>query len=143
MANETAVVNPRVSEYPITIREGHLDLFGHVNNAVYLEIFEEARWDIVEAGGYGLRKVQETGVGPTILEIELQFKREIRNRERITVRTWLANRAGKVMTLRQVMMNEKGEEACTADFVIGLFDTRARKLIDPTPEWLRAVGVDI
>ncbi len=142
MSNDAvAITDAKVSEYPITIRETHLDLFGHVNNAVYLELFEEARWEIVEAGGYGLKKVQETGVGPTILDIHLQFKREIRNRDKITIRTWMTHRTPKLMTLRQVMVNAKGEDACIADFLMGLFDTRARKLVAPTPEWLRAVGL--
>jgi acyl-CoA thioester hydrolase len=45
------------------------------------------------------------------------------------------------MGLRQVMINEKGEEAAIADFVIGLFDLNARKLIEPTPEWKHALGL--
>ena len=30
--------------YKVKIRESHLDTLGHVNNAVYLVLFEEARW---------------------------------------------------------------------------------------------------
>ena len=32
----------------IKVRGYHLDLFGHVNNARYLEFLEEARWDLLE-----------------------------------------------------------------------------------------------
>ena len=38
-----------VHEYALVIREQHLDTFGHVNNAKYLEILEEARWDLITA----------------------------------------------------------------------------------------------
>ena len=131
----------QVFEYELTIREGHLDSFGHVNNAVYLQLFEEARWQIVTEGGYGLERVRETQIGPTILDIHLQFRREIRNRERIVIRTFVAAASSKTMTLRQAMVNAKGEEACIADFVIGLFDLKARRLIEPTDDWKRAVGV--
>ncbi len=34
-------------EYPITVRGYEIDSFGHVNNAVYLNYFEQARWDIL------------------------------------------------------------------------------------------------
>jgi thioesterase III len=34
----------RIFEQAILIREEHLDTFGHVNNARYLEIFGQARW---------------------------------------------------------------------------------------------------
>jgi thioesterase III len=130
-----------IFESKVIIREKHLDLFGHVNNATYLELFEEARWDIVHPRGFGLDRVQETMIGPTILDIHLQFRREIRNREEITIRTFVTGFTKKTHTLRQLMINGKGEEACVADFVMGLFDMRARKLIEPTPEWRQAIGI--
>ncbi|MEO8182105.1 MAG: hypothetical protein ABI895_24990 [Deltaproteobacteria bacterium] len=34
-----------------------------------------------------------------------------------------------------------GEVACDAEFVVGLFDTERRKLIEPTPEWLSSLGL--
>lgn len=132
----------KVYEYELMIQTTHLDTFGHVNNARYLELFEEARWDIIESGGYGLEKIQQTQIGPVLLEVKLQFKRELRNREKITIRTWATSNSGKIQTLRQVMINSNGEEACVADFVLGLFDLKARKLIVPTPEWNKALGLD-
>ena len=41
----------------------------------------------------------------------------------------------------QQMINEQQEVCCEARFVIGLFDLQARKLMLPTPEWLRALGL--
>lgn len=130
-----------VHEYPVTIRENHLDTFGHVNNAAYLALFEEARWEIVTTRGFGIQTIQELKIGPTILEIRLQFRKEIRLREKILIRTWVESEKSKVATLRQVMINPQGEEACVADFVIGLFDLKARRLIEPTPEWRHALGL--
>jgi acyl-CoA thioester hydrolase len=131
-----------VFEYPVLIRETHLDLFGHVNNAVYLELFEEARWDIVSPRGFSVETIQATGHGPVVLEIKIKFIRELRVREKIVIRTWCASYTGKVGTLIQVMMNERGEEACRAEFVYGLFDLNKRRLIAPTPEWLAAIGIE-
>ena len=36
-------MNNTIYEYDKTILEQHLDTFGHVNNAVYLSLYEEAR----------------------------------------------------------------------------------------------------
>jgi YbgC/YbaW family acyl-CoA thioester hydrolase len=130
-----------VHTYEIQIHERHLDTFGHVNNAVYLDLFEAARWDLITANGYGLDEVQRRKIGPTILEIKLRFVREIRNRERITIKSWLESYTGKVGKFRQQMINAAGELCCDATFVMGLFDLTARKLILPTPEWLRALGI--
>ena len=73
--------------YKVIIREGHLDTFGHVNNARYLDLYEEARWDLITNNGYGLKRVQELKQGPVILDLNLTFKKEITNREEITIET--------------------------------------------------------
>jgi acyl-CoA thioester hydrolase len=132
----------QVFEYPVTIRERHLDTFGHVNNATYLELFEEARWDIITPRGFGLKEIQERKIGPVILEVKVKFLKELSNRDQIVIRSWNSSQAGKITTMTQVMINERGEEACRAEFVFGLFDLVARKLISPTPEWKRALGFE-
>ncbi len=127
----------------VLIRESHLDTFGHVNNATFLQLFEQARWDIIDARGYGLRKIEETGLGPVVLEIQIRFSREIRLRETIEIRSETAAWNGsKTMSMTQSMFNAKGEACCVAQFLFGLFDTKQRKLVRPTPEWCFAVGVE-
>jgi thioesterase III len=135
------VISP-VHEYPVLIIERHLDTFGHVNNATYLELFEAARWDWITAHGFGLDRVRELQQGPTVLEVTLRFKREITNRKRILIRTWLESYEGKVCIVIQEMRDEAGELCCEARFACGLFDLKARRLIAPTPAWLAAVGVE-
>lgn len=130
-----------VFEYPIQIREGHLDTFGHVNNAVYLELFEEARWDAITARGFGLDAIQEKKIGPVVLEIKIRFQKELRLREKLVIRSWTSSSSGKICTMTQVMINENGEEACRAEFVFGLFDLQKRRLMAPTPEWMHAIGL--
>ncbi len=44
--------------YDTQIKEHHLDSFGHVNNATYLSLYEEARWESITENGYGLKEVQ-------------------------------------------------------------------------------------
>lgn len=129
-------------EYSTTIQDKQIDMFGHVNNAAYLEVFEQARWDWITGNEYSRERVKETGIGPTLLEVTMRFKREITGRERVIVRSRRIEYRGKLMRLEQVMLRADGEIACAAEFVISLFDLKARKLIRPTPEWLRAVGLE-
>lgn len=130
-----------VHEYRMLILEGHLDTFGHVNNAAYMEILEEARWDLITRNGYGLEEVQRSRVGPVVLEAHLRFARELRNRQAVTIRTWVESYSGRVGRLVQHVLDDAGEVCCSAQFTIGLFDLAARKLIRPTPEWVRALGL--
>lgn len=127
--------------YRIQILERHLDTFGHVNNATYLELFEEARWDWITKNGYGIERVQAERQGPTILEINIAFKRELRNRQWIDIVSWMDGYPSRVGTAVQQMVDDDGNLCCEARFVIGLFDLDKRKLILPTPAWRVAVGL--
>jgi acyl-CoA thioester hydrolase len=128
-------------EYRLLILEKHLDTFGHVNNAVYLEILEEARWDLITRNGYGLDEVHRRGIGPVVLDVHLRFVQEIRNRQAVTVRTWVESYSGKIGKLAQQVRDDAGDLCCDAKLTIGLLDLTARKLIRPTAEWVRALGL--
>jgi len=133
-------MNAKVFSYPLIIKEIHLDTFGHVNNALYLSLFEEARWDLITHNGYGLKKIQETQLGPVILEIKMTFLKELRLREKISIETQIISYDKRIGKLSQKMVRD-GEVCCAAEFVFGLFDLVERKLVSPTPEWLYAVGM--
>jgi acyl-CoA thioester hydrolase len=132
----------RVFEQSIVIREGHLDTFGHVNNARYLEIFEQARWDFINDNGFGLDFVKSSGTGPVILELSLRFVREVKNRQHMLIRSFLDSYEGKIGRLTQQLIDDSDQVCCEGKFVIAQWDTNTRKLILPTPEWRRAIGLD-
>ena len=129
----------KIFSYPMTIKEVNLDLFGHVNNAEYLVLFEEARWDLIHKNGYGLKKIWETNLGPTILEIKMRFLKELKARDEIVIESELLSYEKKVGKLRQDM-KRGGEVCCSLELTIALFDMKERKLALPTPDWLKAVG---
>lgn len=128
-----------IFSYPITILETFLDSFGHVNNAVYLTMYEEARWDFINRKGYGLKRIKEIGQGPTILSVKIDFLKELRARDQVIIESQCLSYERKIGTLMQRMVRD-GVVCSSAEFIFGLFDTHERKLITPTPEWLQAVG---
>ena len=132
-----------VHEYEIVIKEKHLDAFGHVNNAVYLELFEEARWDLVTRNGYGYEEVLQRRLGPAILEANLIFKRELRNRQRVRILSWLESYEQRIGKMAQKIVGEGDTLHCEARFTFGLMDLNARRLVEPTPEWWRAMGIEL
>ncbi|MBD8490983.1 thioesterase family protein [Echinicola sp. CAU 1574] len=127
-------------EYPMIIKEFHLDTFGHVNNATYLEIYEEARWQFITDNGYGLKEIKKTGLGPVILEIKIRFIKELKLREEITIFSKTKSYKSKVGTIEQWILDSQGNRCSEVEMTIGLFDTKARKLVLPTPEWLKAIS---
>jgi YbgC/YbaW family acyl-CoA thioester hydrolase len=142
LGKENKMSNP-VFEYDMTILEHHLDTFGHVNNATYLEIYEEARWDFITKNGLGLKEILQTKIGPVVLDLSLTFKAELLNREQIKIvsqaRTEMRNKY--VMVLDQKILKLNGKVASTLQISVGLMDLKERKLISPTKEWMEALGV--
>ena len=133
---------PFTHEKTIVISEAHLDSFGHVNNARYLELLEQARWDLITERGFGIETIRSSRTGPTILEINIRFLRELAPRDVVTIRTELLSYERKIGKLRQQMVKADGALACEAVFTIGLFDLERRRLIEPTPAWAYAVGLE-
>ncbi len=139
----------RVFESKIVIDASLIDSYGHMNNSKYLEVLENARWDIISQRGFGPADIAKHGLGPVVLEVNLRFTKEIKLAEKIKIVSYIemTNANGtpveksKTMTMVQSMINEAEDVCCAARFVFGLFDLKARKLVLPTPEWLRAAGV--
>ena len=136
------VMANRVFEQSIIIREQHLDTFGHVNNARYLEIFEQARWDLITDNGFGLEYIRSSGTGPVILEVSLRFLRELKNRDQVLIRSFVDSYEGKIGHMTQLLVNDAAQICCEGKFVFAQWDTRSRKIIAPTPEWRVAVGLE-
>ncbi len=129
--------------YELLVRESHLDTFGHVNNAKYLELFEEARWEIIAARGFGLERIQAEQVGPVILKAEVSFRRELKNREPIRIETQLEEYRGLVGRLRQTIYKQDGTLCCSGILSIAMWDMKTRKLLKPTAEFLHSFGVTV
>lgn len=127
-------------EYKMQILESHLDSFGHVNNAVYLELYERARWEFITENGYGLDAIHELKQGPVILDVHCRFKREMVNREHIIIESQSENWVGKIGKIHQKIIKEDGSVASEATFTVGFMDLNERKLVPPTEKWLKAIG---
>ncbi len=128
-------------EYKTQILEFHLDTFGHVNNARYLDLYEQARWDIINAGGYSVADIQAKKEGPVVLDVTCRFKSELKNREWITITSKALNVKPKIAQMQQTIIKEDGTIASEATFTFGYMDLSKRKLKDQPEEWLDALGI--
>jgi len=141
LTKENALSEYQQFKYTTKILEHRLDTFGHVNNARYLELYEEARWDFIHNSGYGLAEILTKKQGPVVLDVNCRFKRELTNRETITILTQTLKGKGKISSLKQEIIKADGTVASEATFTFGFMDFTQRKLIDPPDSWLKAIGV--
>lgn len=133
----------KIHLYKFQVLEQHLDSFGHVNNATYLELYEQARWQMITEKGYSLERIMKEKIGPVILDLELKFKKELCNREWFTIKTkFLEHKNNLVGVVEQEILNENDELCSYIKLSVGLFDMEKRKLLKPSEEWLEAIGAN-
>lgn len=58
----------------IRIRGYHLDVFGHVNNARFLEFLEEARWELFDRH---IGTIDPAKMGLAVVNIDINFRKPI------------------------------------------------------------------
>ena len=133
-------LNMKKFRYRFQVGKEHIDSYGHVNNARYLDLFEEARWAILDQSNLGREEVRLGGIGPVILEVNLIFRQEILEGEEIIIETDSENLGDRIFYFNQSMENSKGELCCKARFKSALFDLNTRKMIKAEGKWLKAFG---
>ena len=111
----------------IKIRGYHLDLFGHVNNARYLEFLEEARWAAFEKT-VNLEDLARKGYAFTVVNINISYRRPALMNDVIRVETRIAKWGTRSAVIRQEVKNKAtGELVADADVTFVIFDTRRQQ----------------
>ena len=60
----------------LTVRGYELDSYGHVNNAVYLQYYEQARWEMMQDRGV-LEELRKSNVLLVVVESLVRYMREL------------------------------------------------------------------
>ncbi|GAA2918783.1 MULTISPECIES: acyl-CoA thioesterase [Streptomycetaceae] len=116
----------------VTVRGYELDTQGHLNQAVYLQYAEHARWELLRAAGLPQEKLLAGGVGPVQLEVTVKYLRELRAGDRVRVSCAFVHGSGRTFGVVQRIVKEDGTVAAEISGVGGMLDLTARRLIaDP------------
>lgn len=102
-----------ISTTEIRVRGYHLDVYGHVNNARYLEFLEEARWDLLE-NIFDIETWRAKGFAFFVVKITINYRRPVTIGHVIEIRTHLERFGNRSATLTQKVYL-KGEDALIAD----------------------------
>lgn len=79
-----------------------MDGFGHVNHAVFLNYFEEARFRALAAGGVPWEVIEERREGVHVVRVEVDYRRELFRGQELEITTRVADARNSSMTLHQV-----------------------------------------
>jgi len=109
----------------IKIRGYHLDLFGHVNNARYLEFLEEARWAAFEKT-VDLQELARKGYAFTVVNIN--YRRPAFMNEVVVVETEVTQWRRRSAVIHQVVkLQGTWTVIADADVTFVIFDTGKQK----------------
>ena len=121
-----------------TIYPWQCDHMGHMNVMWYTAKFDEASWQLLSRVGLSRARMQRESIGMAAVEQHLQYKRELRAGDAITVRSSVLEVNDKSVRVSHELRNdETGEVAATAVIVAVHIDAIARKAL-PLPEDVRA-----
>jgi thioesterase-3 len=111
----------------IKIRGYHIDVFGHVNNARYLEFLEEARWDAFEET-VDIQALAQRGYAFTVVNININYRSPAVINDTLRIETQM-QRLGNHSAVIQQAIKLKGTDTVVAeaDVTFVIFDADKKK----------------
>jgi acyl-CoA thioester hydrolase len=115
----------------ITARGYELDSYNHVNNAVYLNYFEHARWEFFrKLGLYDFMKQQ--GLLPVVTEIQIRYQHEITLFSNLEVVSWCTEEKPYLVFRQRILHSDNGLVAARANTKLIFLDSEKTPVNVPT-----------
>lgn len=109
-----------ILEYKRKIFGYECDIYGHLNNANYLHLYEEARADTLEQMNMPIRKLADLGFHIYLTNIEINFVKGIPLESTITIKSRIDSMNRLTSIWIQEIYNTQ-EELCNTAIVKGAF----------------------
>lgn len=117
------------------------DHMGHMNVMWYVGKFDEATWQLFAALGLSPSRLRSTTTGMAALEQHIEYKRELRAGDTISIRSFVLEVNEKTIRFAHEMRNDETGEIAATTTILGVhLDTTARKA-SPLPDDFRALAV--
>lgn len=126
--------------YPVNVRFNDIDVFGHVNNALYLSYFEEARMTFFnEVLGLKHDWIKQ---GLILARAVVEYKSPLLLNETALIKVHCSNVGNKSFTLSYSIYNSENKKIyCTGETTIVMFDYSVKQSI-PVIDAIRKLKID-
>ncbi|MDN0200721.1 acyl-CoA thioesterase [Streptomyces sp. S.PNR 29] len=126
----------------ITVRGYETDVQGHLNQSVYINYAEHARWSLLQAAGISQAGLIGRGVGPVALETTIRYKRELLAGDEVDVTCAFEWSGGKTFRIEQIIRKTDGTVAAELTAVGGLLDLKERRMVAHPQEYFKELATD-
>ena len=119
-----------------------MDSNAHMRNTAYLDRSADVRMMYFEAHGFPIGEFERLRIGPVVRRDELEYYREMRLLEKVTVSLKLAGMSpdGARFRLRNEFFREDGRMVARVTSIGGWLDLNQRKLTTPPPKVAELFG---
>jgi acyl-CoA thioester hydrolase len=123
------------------VRWADMDFNAHMRNTAYLDMSADTRMLFFQEHGFTMREFERLRIGPVVRRDEVEYFRELRLLETVTVSFSLAGLSGDAsrMRLRNEFVREDGQLAAKVTSTGGWLDLAARRLVSPPPALAEAL----
>lgn len=123
------------------VRWGDMDFNAHMKNTAYLDICGDVRMMFFAANGFSMRDFERLRIGPVILRDELDYHRELKLLELVTVDLVLAGLSADNFRFRikNHFTREDGKMAARVTSLGGWLSLETRRLVPPPEALLQAL----
>lgn len=122
---------------PLQIRFNDVDLFGHINNAIYVQFFDMGKLAYFKqfmGGGFE----HEPSV-PVVADLHCTFHEPAYIDNKLEVLTRIAKIGDTSLHLEQQIVDDKGKIKCSATTVMVNIDAKTHTPVTVSDVWRRAI----
>jgi YbgC/YbaW family acyl-CoA thioester hydrolase len=101
-------------EYKVSVRGYELDSYGHLNNAVYLNYFEQARWEIMRQIDL-LNYFKDNNLLLVVTEMQVRYSREVKLFDELVIQTTIKKEAPYLVFNHKMYLTGTKVKVCSAD----------------------------
>ena len=121
----------------IQIRFTDIDVFGHVNNAIYAELFDTARYTFIKDL---LPDLDPQGRSIVLVHLDTDFRKQILFTDRICVETWINKVGERSVGMGQRIVNEEdGSVHAESSSVLSTYDAALQQSFPMPEKWRKAL----
>jgi acyl-CoA thioester hydrolase len=110
------------------------DHMGHMNVMWYTNKFDEASWQLFSCLGLHRSLFDKECTGMAVVDQHIQYKRELRAGDLVSVRSRLLEVKEKSIRLKHEMLDDSTGEVVATCFIVGVHFDRARGKSCPLPQ---------
>ncbi|MDQ0584256.1 acyl-CoA thioesterase [Streptomyces rishiriensis] len=126
----------------VTVRGYETDVQGHLNQSVYINYAEHARWSLLQAAGVTQAGLLAKGVGPVALETTIRYLRELVAGDEVDVTCVFEWGGGKTFRIRQTIRKTDGTVSAELTAVGGLLDLKERRMVADPADRFKELAAD-